>query len=328
MLVVASHKGSEIAWHRSTPTSLPVHVVTGESFTSLGYQFRVGKATVHKIVKETSKAIWETLQPQYLPVPDEHQWEEIARTFFEKWNIPNCIGSIDGKHCRLKCPAKAGSLFYNYKGYHSIVLLAIVDANCCFTLIDVGQYGRNSDSSVFTESNMGRSFLCGSLGIPPSREIPNTVTKTPFFLVGDEAFPLKPNIMRPYPRKELDYPKKVYNYRISRARITVERAFGILAKKFGILQTSMETSVEVSEAVVKSICVLHNFIQHENSFNYFPSDDVHDATHSHSSNSSLTATRSNRATAEAMALRDSLKEYFISPGGALEWQDRAIHRNV
>ncbi len=58
------------------------HVVTGESLTSLGYQFRVGKATVHKIVKETSKAIWETLQPQYLPVPDEHQWEEIARTFF------------------------------------------------------------------------------------------------------------------------------------------------------------------------------------------------------------------------------------------------------
>ena len=95
---------------------------------------------------------------------------------------------------RLKCPAKAGLLFYNHKGYHSVVLLAIVDANCCFTLIDVGQYGRNSDSSVFTESNMGKSFLCGRLGIPPSREIPNTVTKTPFFLVEDEAFPLKPNL--------------------------------------------------------------------------------------------------------------------------------------
>ena len=113
----------------------------------------------------------EKLQPQYLRVPDEHQWEEIARTFLEKCNIPNCIGSIDSKHCRLKCPVKAGSLFYNYKGYHSIVLLAIVDANCYFTLIDVGQYGRNSDSSVFTESNMGRSFLCGSLGIPPEMKL-------------------------------------------------------------------------------------------------------------------------------------------------------------
>ena len=119
--------------------------------------------------------------------------------------------------------------------------------------------------------------------------------------------------MRPYPRKDLDYPKRVYNYRISRARRTVECAFGMLAKKFGILQTSMETSVEVSEAVVKSICVIHNFIQHENNFNYFPSDDVHDATHSYPSNSSLIATRSNRATTEAMAARNSLKEYFISP---------------
>ena len=299
-------------------------MVTGESFASLGYQFRVGRATVHKIVKETSHAIWETVQPQYLPVPNEHQWEEIARTFFDKCNIPCCIGSIDGKHCRLKCPAGAGSLFYNYKGYHSIVLLAIADANCCFTLIDVGSYGRNSDSSVFTESNMGRSFLSGCLGIPQSSEIPNTANKIPFFLVGDEAFPLKPNLMRPYPRKDLDYSKRVYNYRISRARRTVECAFGMLAKKFGVLQTSMETSVEVSESLVKSICVLHNFIQHENNFNYSPSDDVHDATQSSYSNSSLTATRSTRPTIEAMAVRDILKEYFVSPGGALEWQDRMI----
>ena len=143
--------------------------------------------------------------------------------------------------------------------------------------------------------------------------------------MGDETSPLKPSIMRPYPRKDLDYPNRIYNYWISRARRSVECAFGILAKKFGILQTSIETNVEVSEAVVKSFCVLHNFIQHENNFNYFQS---HDAPHSQPSNSSLTTTRSNRPTAEAMAVRDILKEYFVSPSGALEWQDQAIHHNV
>ena len=172
---------------------------------------------------------------------------------------------------------------------------------------------------------MGKQFLSRNLDIPQSCEIPNTTTKIPFFLVGDEAFPLKSNLMRPYPRKDLDYSKKIYNYRISRARRTVECTFGMLAKKFGVLQTSMETSVEVAEALVKSICVLHNFIQRENNFSYLPNDNGGHETDSHCSSTSLIAMTSTRPTAEAMSVRDILKDYFVSPGGALEWQDRIIH---
>ena len=73
--------------------------------------------------------------------------------------------------------------------------------------------------------------------------------------------------MRPYPRKDLDYSKTVFNYRISIGRRTVEYAFGMLSQKFDILKTSMETSTEVSEAIVKSISVLHNFIHHEDNLN-------------------------------------------------------------
>lgn len=279
---------------------------------------------MHNIVKETSNAVWEVLQPQYMPVPDHQQWKKIARAFFDKCNVPNCIGSVDGKHCRLKCPPNAGSLFHNYKQYHSIVLMAIADAKCCFTLIDVGAYGRNSDSAVFSNSNMGRSFLSGHLDIPQPSEIPTTDIKIPFYLIGDEAFPLKPNIMRPYPRKDLDYSRKVFNYRMSRARRTVECAFGMLTQKFGVLKTSMETSTEVSEAIVKSICVLHNFIHHEDSMNFRGDND--DAIDDHHQNMrSLSPARSTRPTAEALSIRDTLREYFVSPGGAVEWQDRNIH---
>jgi hypothetical protein len=117
-----------------------------------------------------------------MPVLNKHDWEEISKVFFEKCNVPNCVGSIDGKHCSLKCPAKAGSLFYNYKGYHSIVLMAIEDANCCFTMIDVIAYGRQNDSSVFDESNMGNAFFSGCLGILNPREIPHTTNKIPSFV--------------------------------------------------------------------------------------------------------------------------------------------------
>jgi hypothetical protein len=73
-----------------------------------------------------------------MPVPNKHDWEGVSKVFFEKCNVLDFIGSIDDKRCSLKCPAKAGSLFYNYKGFHSIVQLAIADANCCVTVTDVG----------------------------------------------------------------------------------------------------------------------------------------------------------------------------------------------
>jgi hypothetical protein len=116
-----------------------------------------------------------------MPVPNKHDWEEISKVFFEKFNVPICIGSIYGKHCSLKSPAKARSLFYKSKGFHSIVLMAIADANCCFTVTDVGAYGRQSDNSVFNESNMENSFFSGRLGIPNPREIQHTTIKIPFF---------------------------------------------------------------------------------------------------------------------------------------------------
>ena len=48
--------------------------------------------------------------------------------FKEIWGYPNCCGSIDGKHCRVVKFDNAGSTMWNYKSHHSVVLLAVVDA--------------------------------------------------------------------------------------------------------------------------------------------------------------------------------------------------------
>jgi len=66
--------------------------------------------------------------------------------------------------------------------------------------------------------------------------------------------------MRPYPKRLLnDENKSYFNYRLSRARITIECAFGIAGAKFRILQKSIETKVENADHV-KAICMLHNVI--------------------------------------------------------------------
>lgn len=61
--------------------------------------------------------------------------------YWKRWNFPNCVGSVDGKHIRLQCPPNSGTLFYNYKKYYSIVLMTVADHLYRFTLVDIGAYG-------------------------------------------------------------------------------------------------------------------------------------------------------------------------------------------
>lgn len=101
----------------------------------------------------------------------------------------------------------------------------------------------------------------GSLKIPNMEELPNSKIMAPFVFIGDEAFPLREHLLRPFPRKLLnDENKSYYNYRLSRARMTVECAFGIAASKFRILQKSIETKIENADHIIKAICILHNVI--------------------------------------------------------------------
>jgi hypothetical protein len=83
----------------------------------MAYTFRLGDNTVGLIIRETCQLIYDRLQPEYLTMPKTSaEWEKISLDFWRRWNIPNCLGSIDGKHCVLRKPSKSGSLFYNYKG--------------------------------------------------------------------------------------------------------------------------------------------------------------------------------------------------------------------
>lgn len=91
----------------------------------------------------------------YFQVPNTRkEWENIANQYEEKWNFPNCIAAMDGKHIAIKCPIKSGSMYYNYKQFFSIVLFALVDADYRFIYVDVGCNGRISDGGVFANSSI------------------------------------------------------------------------------------------------------------------------------------------------------------------------------
>ena len=98
---------------------------------------------------------------------------KLKKGFRLRWHFPNCIGVLDGKHVAIISPPASGSLFYNYKGYYSLVLMALVDANYRFVYVDIGEYGSNSDSNVFQFSKFGQKFMNEKLNIPGNRRLPN-----------------------------------------------------------------------------------------------------------------------------------------------------------
>ncbi len=222
-------------------------LATGETFRSIAFSYRVGATTVGKILCECSQILWERLAPHYMKIPgDSEEWKIIAANFDEKWQFPHCIGALDGKHVVMKAPWKSGSLYYNYKGTFSTVLLALVDANLKFIAIDIGAYGRNSDGGIFTNSNLGQSMDQDTLNLPEDSPLPGAqqLGALPYVVVADEAFPLKTNMMRPFPGRGCTRKQQIYNYRLSRARRIVENAFGILAARWRVYHTKLAVRPE------------------------------------------------------------------------------------
>lgn len=96
----------------------------------------------------------------------------VASGFWEKWQFPMCIGVLDGKHIVTTAPPRSGSLFFNYKGSFSIVLLALVDVNYRFLVTQIGDFDRTSDGGVFKNSSLHRWLESNNLHGPPATPLP------------------------------------------------------------------------------------------------------------------------------------------------------------
>lgn len=263
----------------------------------------------------------------------EAGWLAVSKGFEDKWNYPLCLGALDGKHVAVRQPPNSGSEFFNYKHFFSVVLMALVDSNYRFIYVDVGATGRSGDAGVFDRGTLKAGMLTGLLGFPKATLLGDTGESCQYHIVGDDAFPLREDLMKPYPSRGLTKEQRIFNYRLSRARRVVENAFGILSNRFRVFLSPICLDPDKVEKIILATVCLHNYLidtknipakiidQEDEDHVLIPGDwraDTGTCFHD-----PPPATRRNHSRG-AKQQRDLLKDYFLSPTGQVAWQNAII----
>ena len=241
-------------------------LATCGEYRTIGHLFGVARCTVCVIVHDTCAAIIKVLQSKYITFPTGNDLQCVVDGFNMKWDMVQCAGAIDGCHIPVKPPSLNHTDFYNRKGWYSIILQAVVDHEYLFRDVMVGWPGSVHDARVLVNSQLYHRIQNKELLTTSSRTLLGKDIRP--FLVGDSAYPLSTWLMKPFPHNSaLSDRQKTFNYRLSRARIVVENAFGRLKARWRRLTKQNDMEVSHVPQIVTACCILHNICEiHGNRF--------------------------------------------------------------
>ena len=141
--------------------------------------------------------------------------------------------------------------------------------------------------------------------------------------------------MVPYPGKYLKEEERIYNYRLSRARRTIENTFGILAAKWRVFRRPIRGNVDLVQSITMATICLHNYLQLTENAMYIPTGFVDSEDSSgnvvtgdwrelvngeDSGMTNLQMTGGNRYKFSAGNIRKDFNDYFNSVNGQVPWQ--------
>ena len=221
-----------------------------------------GVATVCNITIDVSQAIvenlWKEAVSNKFPSTLEH-FKECALGMEEMWQFPLAFSALDGCHIPIKMPrggANSAKEYHNFKNFYSIVLMGMVNAKMQFVWASVGCPGSNHDSIIFRSTSL-YSKLMENYILPTFTKLIEGV-KVPFMILADSAFPHFPWIQKPYTNAVLSEKQRYFNYRLSRARMVVESAYGMLKSRWRVLHRKCDSNNETMKVKTLACIVLHN----------------------------------------------------------------------
>lgn len=233
----------------------------GDYYYTLAELSGLGEATICLIVIEVCQVMVHTFWMEEVSNLFPENQEELNRAMElmdEEWQFPCAYAAIDGCHIPIRCPpggAEAAKEFHNFKNFYSVILMAIVDAKYRIIWGSCGYPGNSHDSIIFQSTDVYKDLASdrfknvahreGNVDIPP-------------ILLGDGAFPFHNWMMKPYSQAVLSTEQKYFNYRLSRARMVTEGAFGKLKGRWRVLYRKCESTANTMKAKTLACVVLHN----------------------------------------------------------------------
>ena len=184
--------------------SIPVQVrvaisvwflATNADYRTIGHLFGISKMSVCLIRRDVCRAIVKVLLPKYVKIPVGSALTNVI-SGFEKRGFPHCGGAIDGTHIPIEAPQESPTDYHNRKGWHSVILQALVDDIGNFLDICVGWPGRVHDPRVLHNSQLYTKGERGDLFEDRTAII--NATRVPVVVLGDPAYPLRPWLMKPF----------------------------------------------------------------------------------------------------------------------------------
>ena len=222
----------------------------------------LGTSTVCEIVVDVCKTIvdrlWDSCVAKHMPT-DLVKLKESMVSFEELWQFPCCFGTVDGCHIPMKCPRggqESAKEYHNFKNFFSLVIMAMVDAKKRFIWASAGFPGNSHDAIIFQSTKIFKQLSENNLIPEVSKN--QEGTKIYPMILGDSAFPFSTWLMKPYSNAVLTSQQRYFNYRLSRARMVVECAFGQLKGRWRILGRKNESHQDTIKTMSLACIVLHN----------------------------------------------------------------------
>lgn len=315
------------------------YYANGSFQKQIASSYRLSNNHCGLIIEQVSKAIIKEFQTELIEI-NQANWISMSNEFNFKWQLPNCLGAIDGKHIPIRKPHGAGSQFFNYKRFHSIILMATVDASYKFISIDVGGAGSEGDANVFRRTYLGEMIIRDDIELNLPSDAPIRNYNMSFYFVADDAFPLSKRLIKPYTptrsNRRLSDEEVICNYRISRARRCVENAFGILSAKWRCIDRTFHSQPDKVKQIVSACCLLHNFMLNRTPEKYIP-DRFKDFINENGVTQGIWRRNSlsgihvdyhaNLRSEEAKNVRNNLKK-IVNTVGRLSYQNRAARLSI
>ena len=127
-------------------------------------------------------------------------------------------------------------------------------------MVDIGDYGRLSDGSVFSRSNIGIAMENNIINLPATRQLPGTDKLFPYVFCRGSHISTKSYVVKPYPRVAIQMPQRIANYYISRARRIIENEFGIATTRFRLFRRVITAENRTQVDLSYFICIIGEYI--------------------------------------------------------------------